>query len=377
MNKVIKYGLIISLGIIIGFILRGSFSAPGSSDVGNTGQGIGNIAENFGDEVPPVWVEVSEAIKGDIVEYITEVGITEAFRSVVVSAEATGRLAGLDLKIGDFVSEGDTIAFIDDELARLALSSSKAQLINSSATYEKAGKDLARYGILLDNEEISESEFETIRVQHELARSNYLRDEAAVDISRRHFRNTRITSPISGYIAEKNVQSGNMISVNQPVIKVVDISQVKINISVSEQDIGNLRNGLPAALQVDAFPGREFAGTVYSISPEANRDTHTFPVQIIVRNNQQPRLRSGMVVRVSMEKNILKDVTLISRDAVIDRFGETKVFVLTGQYVTERSVSLGLEKDDLIQVISGVEPGETVVVVGQYSLQDGSSVRIR
>ena len=377
MQKVIKYGLIISLGIIIGFILRGSFSASGSSDVGNTGQSSNNIDENKDDEVPPVWVEVSEAINGDIVEYITEVGITEAFRSVVVSAEATGRLAGLDLKIGDFVSEGDTIAFIDDELARLALSSSKAQLINSSATYEKAGKDLERYRILLESEEISESEFETIRVQHEFARSNYLRDEAAVDISRRQFRNTRITSPISGYVAEKNVQSGNMISVNQPVIKVVDISQVKINISVSEQDIGNLRNGLPAALQVDAFPGREFAGTVFSISPEANQDTHTFPVQIIIRNNQQLRLRSGMVVRVSMEKNILKDVTLISRDAVIDRFGETKVFVLTGQYVTERSVSLGLEKDDLVQVISGVEPGEIVVIVGQYNLQDGSSVRIR
>jgi len=377
MQKVIKYGLIISLGIIIGFISRGSFSAPGSSDVGKTEQSSDNIDENKDDEIPPVWVEVSEAINGDIVEYITEVGITEAFRSVVVAAEATGRLSGLDLKIGDFVSEGDTIAFIDDELARLTLSSSKAQLINSSATYEKAGKDLERYRILLDNEEISESEFETIRVQHELARSNYLRDEAAVDISRRQFRNTRITSPISGYIAEKNVQSGNMISVNQPVIKVVDISQVKINISVSEQDIGNLKNGLPAALQVDAFPGREFAGTVYSISPEANRDTHTFPVQIIVRNNQQLRLRSGMVVRVSMEKNILKDVTLVSRDAVIDRFGETKVFVLTGQYVTERSVSLGLEKDDLVQVISGVEPGEIVVIVGQYNLQDGSSVRIR
>lgn len=375
MKKLIKYFLLILFAFIAGFVLGNNFSGP---EAQNTNDFDTNSSVITGDnEVPPVWVEVSEAVIGDIIEYISEVGITEAYRSVTVAAEATGRLAGLDLEIGDFVSEGDTIAFIDDELARLSLNSSKAQLINSSATYEKAVKDLERYRILLDNEEISESEFETIGVQHELARSNFLKDKAAVDISRRQFRNTRITSPISGYVAEKNIQSGNMISANQPVIKVVDISRIKINISVSEKDIGNLSNGLPVTLQADAFPGREFSGAVFSISPEANPETHMFPVEILVRNNQQIELRSGMVVRVSIEKNVLKDVTLVSRDAVIDRFGETKVFVLTGQNVTERSVSLGLEKDDLVQVITGVEPGETVVVVGQYNLQDGSFVRIR
>ena len=363
------------LSVLGVFVIGGLIFNSQCSTVDSDSKKTGDSGDD--EKLQPVWVEVADAIIGDIVSYISETGVTSPFQSVVVSAEMAGRIVQIGMEMGDFVLEGDTIAYIDDELAQLSLDRAEAQLINATATYEKAKKDLMRYRILLDKEEISESEYEDVRVGHELARSAYLSMEASVKSARRQLRNTRITSPIDGQIAEKMVDSGNMISINQPVVKVVDIRKIKVNISVSEQDIGSIRKMMTAAIQVDAYPGIEFTGSVYAISPEANSESHTFPVEIIVPNSLQMNLKSGMVVRVTIQNEVHKNVTLIPRDAVIERVGETIVYIADGGKAQKRNVVLGLEKGNDVQIISGLSPGESVVTVGQYNLYDGSPVRIK
>lgn len=364
---------------IVGVLLVGIISMYILNSFGTSDTEIQNpqTSENDTNKKAPVWVEVTEVVTGDITVYISEVGITKANRSVVVSSEASGRAVRMDWEVGDIVQAGDTIVYIDDELVRLALSREEAQLINSTAMFEKSQKDLERYRILLANEVISESEFEVVRLEHELARSTFLRNEADVKTARRQLRNTRITSPIDGYIAEKLVEAGTTISVNQPVAKVVDIVQIKIEISVSESDIAFIQKDSPVIIRVDAYPGLEFSGSVYSISPEAHSDTHSFPVEIIARNNQEKFMRSGMVVRVKILKEVYRDITIIPLDAVIERFGDLIVYVLNGTKAQERIVLTGLEKDDRVQILSGLQPGESVIVVGQYNLEDGTSVRVK
>lgn len=368
-NKVIII-LIIMVVVIIGGFIYNTFNETVEPD---TEMGNAKPAE----EILSVWVEVAQAVTGNIITYISETGVTVPLKSVIVSAETAGRIVQMDVEIGNFVQKGDTIAFVDDELARLALDQAKAQLINATAAYEKAKKDIQRYQVLLKSEEISESEFENVRVQHELARSAFLSADAAVKSAQRQLRNTRITTPISGQVAEKNAQTGNMISINQPVVKVVDLSKIKVNINISEQDIGKIRKNIPVTVLADAFQGFEFKGSVFTLSPEANLASHTFPVEIIVPNDQQKTLKSGMVVRVDIQKDVRENVVLIYRDAVIERFGKNIVYVINGQYAEERSIELGPDKEEQVQVISGIRTGEYVVIVGQYNLEDGSPVRIK
>ena len=369
-----KKVVIIAL-IILGLIIIGNFVYKYINKTAEQDPKMGN--SEISDDLQPVWVEIAQAARGDIITYISETGMTLPVKSVVVAAETAGRIVQMDVKVGDFVQRGDTIAVVDDEIARLALDQAEAQLINAAAAYEKARKDLQRYQVLLKNEEVSESEFENVRVQHELARSAFLSAEASVKSAQRQVRNTRISAPISGQIAEKNVQTGNMIIMNQPVVKVVDIGEIKVIVRISESDISKIRKNIPVAVYADAYPGFEFMGTVFTLSPEANPESHTFPVEIIVPNNQQKTLKSGMVVRVNIQSDVLENVLLIPRDAVIERFGRNIVYIVDGQKAHERNVEIGQVKGEEIQVVSGIEPGETVVIVGQYNLEDGTPVRIK
>jgi len=329
------------------------------------------------DQSNAIWIEVKPAVSGDISVTVSETDITAPVHSVTISSEVAGRLIKIDGEIGKKVQKQELIARIDDELYSLAVDQAQAQFINAKAAYEKAQKDIERYRILLEKEEISEGEFEVNRLQHEQAKAAYLSSEASVKTTERQLRNSRITSPITGEIAVKYVEEGNMITINQSIVKVVDISKIKVRINLSELDIINVRAGMPVTILIDAFPDKKFNGTVAAIGPEANQETHTFPVEIIVPNNQAPMIRSGMIARVSIETQVLHNVTLVPMDALVERYGKDCVFVVENGKARECDVVLGATSGSFVQIVDGVQPGELVVVVGQFGLEDGAPVRIR
>jgi len=371
MKKRIIFAIIV-LGLIVvcgGLLLRSPQTSPDTAGTAPEQAETG--------ELEPVWVEVVPAMVGDIAVYIAETGVTAPLQSVEISSEVAGRIEKMTVELGASVQKGEQIALIEDELIRLSLDQARAQQINAAATFEKAQKDLERYKILLEKEEISEDEYESVKLQHELGRSALLAADAAVKTAERQLRNTRITSPIAGNIAGKYIEEGNMVSVGQPLVKVVDIGAIKVRINLSEHDIAAIRHGMPAGVVIDAFPGTTFEGTVFAESPEAAAQSHTFPLEIIVPNNQGPVIKSGMIARVTITTNTIRNVTLVPLDAVVERFGRKFIYVAGEKAAQERGVVLGRESGEYVQVVEGVEPGELVVSVGQYNLEDGTPVRIR
>ena len=362
--------ILISAIVIITMFLIFSISENSADPAGIAD---GNIPE----EIQAVPVEISEVRNGNIVNTISETGVIKPFHSVTVATETAGKIIKITTELGDYIRRGAVIASIDDELPKLALEQAEAQLINASTAFEKAKIDLERYSELRNNNEISVDEFENMKVKHELARATFLSNEAAVKVAQRQVRNTQITSPISGYIAEKNIEAGNIVSVHQPIVKVVDLETIKIDIDVSEQDVVFLKQNKPVSIRVDAFPDKIFEGDIYAISPEANSESHTFPIEIIMQNQNESLLRSGMIARVTMDINVIRDVVLIERDAVIELFGDMIVFVIKDGYAEKRIVVPGQESGAEIQVLSGVVPGEKIAVTGQYTLENNSRIRIQ
>jgi len=323
-----------------------------------------------------VLVEVTPAQAGDIDITISETGVTTPDHSITISSEVSGQIVRMPVEVGQNVARGKVIAQIDRELYELDVEQAKAQRINAAATYEKAQKDIERYRILLEREEISEGEFETMRLQHEQARSAFLSAEAALKTAERRLRNTGITSPVSGEIAAKYVQMGNMVSIAEPIVKIVDNSTIKVRISLSELDVVNLRTGMPVDVLIDAFPGKVFKGAVSSVGPEANMNTHTFPVEIKVHNNQGPPIRSGMIARVSIKTGVIKQAVLVPAEAIVERYGKNCVYVVNNGIAVEKEIGTGRTSGNLIQIVDGVRPGDQVLTVGQFNVQDGSPVRI-
>ncbi len=369
MKKIMIY-ILIGLAVVVicgGLLMRGSNNPEGEANAKSEATSTENSAA--------VLIETTPAILGDIILTISETGVTMPVQGVTVSSEVTGTIQNLAVEVGKRLIKNELIARIDDELISLALDQARAQLINASAAFEKNRKDFERYKVLLEKEEISEGEYETASLQHEQARSSFLSAEAAVKTAERQLRNTRVTSPISGRVAVKFVEEGNMISAGQPVVKVVDVSTVKVLVNVSEKDIVQLTKGMPVKVEIDAFPGEDINGKVFSVSPEADASTHTFPVEITVPNNQGPQIRSGMIARVKIQTGTITDATLIPKDAVVERFGNSYVYVDDNGTAKEKLVVLGKESGDMIQVLKGLLPDESVLISGQFNVEDGTPVR--
>ncbi len=324
-----------------------------------------------------VWVETTPAVMQDIETFITETGSTIPTQFAVVSSEVSGKIIKMDKDVGDFINVNETIASIDDELATLAVDQANAQLINTRATFEKAKKDLDRYKILLDQAEVSEGEYENIKLQYELANSANLNAEASLKSALRQLRNTKIKNSFSGQVAERHVQEGDMVSIGTPIVKIVDISAVKVKINISEKDVVKLGSKAEAAVEIDAFPGRSFKGRIHSVSPEGRMDTHTFPVEIIVPNTPDHILKSGMVARVLIRSDVLEDAVVIPAIAVIERYGRYYVYVAGDGTAEEKQVTLGVEKGTEVQILSGVEPGDKIITAGQHSLENGTEIKVK
>jgi membrane fusion protein (multidrug efflux system) len=128
-------------------------------------------------------------------------------------------------------------------------------------------------------------------------------------------------------------------------------------------------------IEVDAYPGREFRGTIHFLSPAATGQNRTFPAEIEI-DNRSGELRPGMIVRVALTRRVYENAMVVPRDAILERDTGDVIFVLKDDLVELRKVATGPSEKGRIVVLEGLQPGETLVVSGHRNLVDGQKVRV-
>ncbi|MDH3253236.1 MAG: efflux RND transporter periplasmic adaptor subunit, partial [Ignavibacteria bacterium] len=234
----------------------------------------------------PIPVEVSPVVLSPLTERITAVGTINARHDVMVSSETGGRISRAAIKVGDAVRKGETLVQVDDELQAIAVEQAHAQSIAAQTSYAKAKKDFERGESLFRTKDISDSELEAYRLGYRSAEAQYKSAVAALKQAERAYADTKIKAPISGVIASKKVEIGEMVTPGKDVVNIVDLTSLKVRLSIPEKDITRLRVSQRASLKVDAAPSTIFQGTVYSVGSKAESPTgHTYPVEVIVENS--------------------------------------------------------------------------------------------
>jgi RND family efflux transporter MFP subunit len=202
--------------------------------------------------------------------------------------------------------------------------------------------------------------------------------EAQYITAKRQLEDTKIKTPISGYITSRNLDLGSMVQGSPQatlVANVVDISRVKVKLNISESDAFLLKAGDPVGVTSDVLPGVTFNGKISSISAKAD-EAHTYPVEIIVENQSAHQLRAGMFVRVEFKSLKNGDALVISREALIGSIKDPKVYTINNGIVNLRNITVGNESGKWIQVLGGLSEGETIVVNGQNNLVENAKVEI-
>ena len=273
-----------------------------------------------------------------------------------ISPQTAGRIIKLNVEIGDFVKAGQVLA----EIYRVQLDQAALRLKNEETELERSRQLYSEGGI-------SQSDFEAMELSFKVSKSSY--DNL--------LENTVLRSPVNGVVTARNYDRGDMYSMSSPIYTVQQITPVKLLVAVSESDYTKVKKGDKAVIVTDALPGEEFTGEVIRLYPVMDAATHTFNVEIQVRNSSA-RLRPGMYARVTL--NLGNNNSIVIPDqAVIKQqgSGQKSVFVIKDDNTVESHiVTLGRYFDNQYEILSGLSEGDRVVVKGHASLKVGDKVEV-
>lgn len=189
------------------------------------------------------------------------------------------------------------------------------------------------------------------------------------------FKEAPVDSPIDGIVGRVYLDRGESVSSNTPVALIVNMDTVKVEIVIIERDLPKVFKGQQAQIKVDAYPGEVFTGKVSKVSPVIDTISRTAPAEINIPNSDH-RLKSGMFARVRVVVEEHSQVPVILRDAIIKESENTYCFVIRDNKAGKRKILLGMAEANNVEIVSGLEAGELVVITGHQDLKDGMSVEI-
>ncbi|MBQ0080479.1 MAG: efflux RND transporter periplasmic adaptor subunit [Alistipes sp.] len=308
------------------------------------------------EEVKLPTVVLSKASMEDVEQIEVYTGSIEANILNKITSQYTKRILEIRYDVGDRVNSGDVLVRLESS----SLLQSKVQMENAKAEYERMN-ELYSFG------GASKSQLDAKRMAYDVALASY----------ENQTENTTLVAPVSGIITSRNYDPGDMTS-SLPILVLEQIKPVKIMINVSENLFSKVSKGMKMAIEVEAYPGEKFVGTVYRVYPTLNTQTHTFPVEVRL-SNQDERVRPGMFARVTMSLGSKKRVTVEDRaiqklPGSGDRF--VYIYVPENQTVRYSKVELGRRLDNRYEVLSGIEDADQVVIQGHMALKNGAKVDV-
>ncbi len=351
-----KYRLIsisvVLLGVSLGFMINNQEKTESQ-----TSNGTGLTTSHS--------VSVVTAAKQSISDNFSLMGTIGANNDVVVMSETQGRVVKVNAQVGDFKSAGSVLVEVDDELKEANYKAAKL-------SYEKAKNDLKRFESLYNDKSISESQIEQARWTFQSTESQYI-------VARRQYRDTKITTPISGIVTARPVDIGSMLQGSpQPsvVANIVDISKLKVKISVAEKDVFKLKIGDNVEVTTDVYPGASFEGKVITIAAKGD-ESHTYPVEVRIDNSKTFPLKAGMFGRVNFTLRNKAEYVVVPREAILGSLKNAKVYIIHNNVAKLRSIVIRKEVGTNIEILNGLNEGDLVVVNGQNNLKDNATVVIR
>ena len=187
--------------------------------------------------------------------------------------------------------------------------------------------------------------------------------------------NTQIIAPFAGEIVRKNVDSGALISPSTPVVTLIHLETLKVVANVLEKDVALIKPGMRAKILTEAYPEKPFEGKVVRINKALDLATRTLQAEINFPNPGH-LLKPGMYAKLEMILSEKPDALTVPKEAVLKENGKEFVFTVEGNQAFRKPVMTGIERENVIEIVEGVKDGDKIVVRGQESLRDRSTVRV-
>jgi membrane fusion protein (multidrug efflux system) len=321
-------------------------------------------------------VAVARVEQVGLVEHIQATGDLVARDEATVASEVAGLVTGVLVDEGNAVAAGTPIIAIDPERRTLELSSRRARFAEAEAALAEQRRATARVRELHARNVASQAQFDTAELQLRLAASRLEAARAELGLAERALRDASVVAPFAGLVARRHVSQGEFVQPGQALFDLVALDPIEVEFHLPEVDSARIRLGMQVDVRVAPFPDESFRATLSMITPRIDPQTRTLRVKGTIPNPER-RLVPGLFARVDLGVDERGDVAMIPEDAILQRAEGQVVFRLVpGGRVERLAIQTGVMRDGRVEVVSGLAPGDEVVVRGQIGLVDGAAVTV-
>jgi RND family efflux transporter MFP subunit len=310
----------------------------------------------------------------------------------IVSPKVSGRVVQITKRIGDWVDTGEVIARLDDAEYQQAVLEAEANLKIAQASLAEAvsqmelakqeldrERSLQEKGIASPSElDVASTAYDAQKSRLELARAQVQQREAALNSAEIRLGYTVLSATEPGFVGERYVDEGSLLSPNSPLISIIGIDSVIVQATIIERDYGQISVGQPAQVEVDAFPGEVFNGKVARIAPVLQEASRVAKMEVEV-DNRAHRLKPGMFTTITVMLQEKTGRQVIPTSAIVKKDGMDGIFVVetdaaSGAHIARfKAIKPGIATDTETEILSPEIEGP-VVILGQHLLDDGSMV---
>lgn len=348
------------------------------------------------------------------VPVLVATGYVVARRSSDVGVKTGGRLQALTFEEGTRVSAGQVMARIehadlDAQLAasRAAAKEAEIQVAQLAARHDENVRQLERQQALAQDGITTAAALTAAEAAALVSAAQVRSGEAAIVSARARVRvieealeNTNVRAPFDGVVIRKRAEVGETVSPfgvagqssreGGAIATIADLRELEVQTEVSETNVAKLRREMPAVVKVQAYPDQEFAGRVREIFPSADRAKAIVEVRVTILDpgaGIKPEMTASVTFQEPPPERAAGETTdaarsggpavVVSRRAVVERGGQTSVWIVADGVATLRPVTIGPTRLDQVEVTAGLAPGETVILNAPAGVTDSGRVRVR
>jgi RND family efflux transporter MFP subunit len=361
------------LALALALLLLPSCSKKTSGGEGeDTEEGAANIVAE---------VTVTRVGRADIQSTLSVSGTVSALpnQDVRVSSLVPGRVARMMVAEGDRVREGQVLVKIDDRPFRDQVQQAQATVDQAKANLENSRLNLQRNERLLERGIAARKDVEDARTQASVNKAALSQAEAALSLARLNLSRTEVRSPLTGIMVKRLLSVGEQVdgTAAQPLFEVASTSEVELFGNVPALYLDKIRVGQALEISTEAFPGKPFQSHVVAISPAVDPATNVGLVRIRMANGAG-LLRLGMFLSAQVPLETHRNALVAPLAAVYrDQDGNPEIYRVQGEKAEAVPVKLGLETKDRVELLSGAQEGETIILGGGYGLPAQAKIKVK
>jgi len=326
---------------------------------------------------------------------LTASGYLVARHQSVISSKIQGRLSGLYVEEGSYVKQGEVIARLEDTDYKAAVAKAKADIVYAQANLAEMERQARLQQGLFKDKVVSKDALDAANSRVDLAKATIEQDKAALLMQEANLEFTEIRAPFDGVVVKKMSEVGESVAPIPPgvnistssgaIVAIADMNSLEAEVDVNESNVGQLVQGDPADINVQAIPNQIYKGVLRQVIPTADRTKATVTVKVSILDKDKlikPEMSCNVTFIEPAKKGAEKDaapvrIVTIPKDAVTTRNGKQVVYVIENNRAREVAVVTGNELKGQIIVKSGLVGSESLVNNPPQKVVDGSAVKVK